>query len=128
MSLTNEHVPHIGLREPGGQHPGIHAGEEHSGRLRVVTDLESNRSAITLLLSCIFSPNLLELLDHAAPEGVPVLDDALEELLHALAVRRTGHLLVQSVRDRCQSSNSQSEPQCLGPNSSGSRIDVRVSV
>ena len=61
----NEHVSNIGLGEPGGQHPGVHAGDEHGLGGGVV-------------------PHPLELLQHVDLPVPPVLYDALQHILDTL--------------------------------------------
>jgi hypothetical protein len=34
--ITDEHVAHVGLREPRGDHPAVDAGEEHGFRLKLI--------------------------------------------------------------------------------------------
>lgn len=48
-------------------------------------------------MSALKLSHLFELLDHLGLESVPVLDDALEELLHALTIRVGSHFYTEVV-------------------------------
>ena len=44
----DEHVSHVGLGEPRGQHPRVHARHEHRGGVGVVTDPPELREHVLL--------------------------------------------------------------------------------
>ena len=61
----DEHISHVGLSKPRGQHPGVDAGDEDGGRVGVVSDP-------------------LEVLQHVALPVRPVAHDAMQNVLNAL--------------------------------------------
>ena len=61
----DEHISHVGLSEPRGQHPGVDAGDEDGRGVGVVSDP-------------------LEVLQHVALPVRPVAHDAMQNVLNAL--------------------------------------------
>jgi len=50
----DEHVPHLGLREPGWQHSRVYTCEEYSCRNRIVTNLFKLVDHVSLVCESVF--------------------------------------------------------------------------